>query len=54
VGLGRLDEAKVAADRLMEAFPTYTLTLQREINPWRDQAFAQRYLDALQIAGIPE
>ena len=54
VGLGRLDEAKVAADRLMEAFPTYTLTLQRQINPWRDQVFGQRYLDALQIAGIPE
>jgi len=54
VGLGRLDEAKAAAKRLMEAFPTYTLTLQRQINPWRDQAFGQRYLDALQIAGIPE
>ncbi|WP_114943529.1 adenylate/guanylate cyclase domain-containing protein [Microvirga calopogonii] len=54
VGLGRLDEAKIAAERLMEAFPTYTLTLQRQINPWRDQTFAQRYLDALQIAGIPE
>jgi adenylate cyclase len=44
----------VAADRLMEAFPTYTLSLQRQINPWRDQVFGQRYLDALQIAGIPE
>ncbi|WP_262029644.1 adenylate/guanylate cyclase domain-containing protein [Microvirga sp. Mcv34] len=54
VGLGRLDEAKIAAERLMEAFPTYTLTLQRQINPWRDQAFAQHYLDALQVAGIPE
>jgi adenylate cyclase len=54
VGLGRLDEARKAADRLMEAFPTYTLSLQRQINPWRDQAFAQRYLDALQIAGVPE
>ncbi|EIM29111.1 adenylate/guanylate cyclase domain-containing protein [Microvirga lotononidis] len=54
VGLGRLDEAKMAAERLMEAFPTYTLSLQRQINPWRDQTFAQRYLDALQAAGIPE
>ncbi|MGO4526338.1 adenylate/guanylate cyclase domain-containing protein [Microvirga sp. 2MCAF35] len=54
VGLGRLDDAKAAAERLMEAFPTYTLTLQRQINPWRDQTFAQRYLDALQVAGIPE
>jgi adenylate cyclase len=54
VGLSRLDEARKAANRLMEAFPTYTLSLQRQINPWRDQAFAQRYLDALQIAGVPE
>jgi adenylate cyclase len=54
VGLQRLDEARAAANRLMEAFPTYTLTLQREINPWRDQAFAARYLDALRLAGVPE
>jgi adenylate cyclase len=52
VGLGRLDEARAAAGRLMEAFPTYTLALQREINPWRDEKFAERYLEALRIAGI--
>jgi adenylate cyclase len=54
VGLQRLDEARAAANRLMEAFPTYNLSLQREINPWRDQAFAERYLDALRAAGVPE
>ncbi|WP_191060430.1 adenylate/guanylate cyclase domain-containing protein [Geminicoccus harenae] len=54
VGLGRMEEAKVAAGRLMAAFPTYTLTLQRQINPWRDMAFAQRYLDALRVAGVPD
>jgi adenylate cyclase len=54
VGLGRLDEARAAAKRLLEAFPTYTITLQREINPWRDQAFGERYLEALHVAGIPE
>jgi adenylate cyclase len=54
IGLGRLDEAKVAADRLMEAFPTYNLALQKRINPWRDKAFAERYLDALRAAGVPE
>jgi hypothetical protein len=54
VGLGRLDEGRAAARRLLEAFPTYTLTLQRQINPWRDHAFGERYLDALRIAGIPE
>jgi adenylate cyclase len=54
VGLGRLDEARGAARRLLEAFPTYNLTLQRQINPWRDQAFGERYLDALRTAGIPD
>jgi adenylate cyclase len=54
VGLGRLDEAGAAARRLMEAFPTYTIGLQRQINPWRDQAFCERYLEALRIAGVPE
>jgi hypothetical protein len=54
VGLQRLEEARSAALRLMQAFPTYTLSLQRQINPWRDEAFAQRYLDALRVAGIPD
>ena len=54
VGLNRLDEARAAARRLMEAFPTYTLALQRQINPWRDKAFAERYVEALGIAGVPE
>jgi adenylate cyclase len=54
VGLGRLDEARAAAGRLMEAFPTFTLTLQRQINPWRDEAFARRYVEAMAVAGVPE
>jgi adenylate cyclase len=53
VRLGRLDEARAAADRLMAAFPTYTLGLQRQINPWRDEAFGERYIEALGIAGVP-
>ena len=29
--------------------------LQREINPWRDKAFAERYVEALGgFAGVPE
>jgi adenylate cyclase len=54
VGLQWLDEARAAARRLLEAFPTYNLTLQRQINPWRDEAFGKRYLEALSVAGIPE
>ncbi|TIL77978.1 MAG: tetratricopeptide repeat protein, partial [Mesorhizobium sp.] len=54
VKLNRLDEARAAARRLMEAFPTYTLTLQRQINPWQDKVFAERYVEALGISGVPE
>ncbi len=54
VGLDRLDEAQAAAQRLIAAFPNYTLTLQRRINPWRDEAFAERYVEALRVSGIPE
>ena len=54
VGLGRMEEAEAAAKRLMAIFPTYTVTLQRETNPWRDQAFASRYLEALSLAGVPD
>ena len=54
VGLDRLDEAQAAARRLMEAFPTFSLSLQRQINPWRDKGFADRYVEALGIAGVPE
>ena len=54
VGLGRIEEARAAADRLMTEFPTYSLSLQRAINPWRDRSFADRYLDALRRAGIPD
>ncbi|WP_245455045.1 adenylate/guanylate cyclase domain-containing protein [Mesorhizobium sp. M9A.F.Ca.ET.002.03.1.2] len=54
VKLNRPDEAQAAALRLMEAFPTYTLGLQRQINPWRDKVFAERYVEALGIAGVPE
>ncbi|HEX6114919.1 MAG TPA: adenylate/guanylate cyclase domain-containing protein [Geminicoccaceae bacterium] len=54
VGLQRLDEARAAAKRLLATFPTYNLTLQRQINPWRDAAFGERYLQALRVAGIPE
>jgi adenylate cyclase len=54
VALKRFDAARAAARRLMESFPTYSLSLQRQINPWRDTAFSERYLEALRVAGIPE
>lgn len=54
VGLNRLSEARAAAERLMMAFPTYSLVLQRQINPWQDKEFGARYVEALRVAGVPE
>ena len=54
VGMGRFEEARAAARRLMEAFPTYSVALQVKVNPWRDEAFGARYLAALRLAGVPE
>jgi adenylate cyclase len=54
VGLGRIAEARVAAANLMTVFPTYSLSLQRQINPWRDTRFAAAYLAALRAAGVPD
>lgn len=54
VELDRLEEARAAAARMMDVFPTYTLTLQRQINPWRDKIFGERYIRALHTAGVPE
>ncbi|MGE3290348.1 MAG: hypothetical protein AB7I59_06880 [Geminicoccaceae bacterium] len=54
IGMGWVAEAKAAVVRLMDAFPTYGLVLQRRINPWPDLAFAEWYLKALRIVGVPE
>lgn len=54
VELQRMADARNAAERMMATFPTYSLALQREINPWRDQAFGERYIEAMRLAGVPE
>ena len=33
--------------------PDLHARLQTQINPWRDQAFAERYLEGLRLAGVP-
>jgi adenylate cyclase len=54
VQLERIDEAKLAAQCLMQLAPTMTLAGRWKEMPYRDQAFKTRYLDALRIAGVPE
>ena len=52
--LGRLDEAKAAARRLLEIAPSYSVSGRARLLPYKDQAHKDRYLNALRAAGIPE
>jgi adenylate cyclase len=54
VQLGRLDEARVAANRIMELRPETTISAIRLQIAYKDQAFKERYISALRVAGIPE
>jgi adenylate cyclase len=51
---GLEEEARAAARRFLGVSPTFTLTHQRTVTPFRNQAFCAEYLDALKRAGIPE
>jgi adenylate cyclase len=50
--LGRLQEAKAAADVLLAYDPTYTTSARAAI--YRDEDFRRRYYDGLKAAGLPE
>jgi adenylate cyclase len=52
VGLGRLQDAKVAAATFLALDPTFTITTR--MPKFRDAVFQQRYYDALKAAGLPE
>jgi len=54
VQLGRIDEAKLAAQRMLKLAPGLTLALRRKQMPIRDQAYRERVINALRIAGVPE
>jgi TolB-like protein/class 3 adenylate cyclase/Tfp pilus assembly protein PilF len=52
VGLGRLQDAKTAAETFLSLDPTFTITTR--LPKFRDVAFQQRYHSALKAAGLPE
>jgi len=54
VHLNRLGEAKDVAKRFLAINPAFTITRFREVQPFRDQSFVQRYLHSLQAAGLPQ
>jgi tetratricopeptide (TPR) repeat protein len=54
VWLGRPDEAKRVARRLLDLAPDLTVAKCRAMTPGTYITFRDRYMDALRNAGIPE
>ena len=52
--LGRLDEARQFAGKLLQAWPSYTISTYRHGNYLYPPDFIERACDALRTAGIPE
>jgi adenylate cyclase len=50
----REEEAQAAAARFLELSPGYTLTYQKKITPYSNQAYCLQLLDTLRRAGLPE
>lgn len=54
VELGRLDEARVVAQRLMALSPGLTIAKCRALQVGTDPVYTDRYMAALALAGIPD
>jgi tetratricopeptide (TPR) repeat protein len=52
--LGRLDEARASAERLLALEPQFTVSRFRDRSPGASYAIGQRFADALSAAGVPE
>jgi adenylate cyclase len=51
---GLQGDARAAAARFLELSPGYTLTYQRKITPYSNQAYCSQLLDTLRRAGLPD
>jgi adenylate cyclase len=51
---GLEDEGRAAAARFLQMSPTYTLSYQAQLTPYRDQAYSRQVITSLRRAGIPE
>jgi tetratricopeptide (TPR) repeat protein len=52
--LGRQDEAQRAVDRLVAYIPGYSVRAVRKNPMFSDPAFANKLVESLQLAGLPE
>jgi adenylate cyclase len=53
MGLGREEEARAVAEKLLRIVPTYSLE-KRAIHPYKDRAHLEQELSALRKAGLPD
>jgi len=52
--LGRIDEAKLAAQRILELTPAFTVSQFEHVTPFRDPAVRKRLADVYRAAGVPK
>ncbi len=52
--LGKMDMARVHAEKVLELEPEFTVSTFTKTLPFRDPADREFYLDALRISGLPE
>ncbi len=52
--LDRFDEAKQAAQRLLELVPGFTVTAYQSVSPLKDSALRKRFADIYHAAGVPK
>jgi hypothetical protein len=54
VGLGRLDEAKRTGQSLLTINPDFRISAFRKVQPFKDEVFVARYMEALRAADLPD
>jgi hypothetical protein len=54
VHLGRIEEAKLAAARLLELAPAYSVSYYLSVSPMRDHEYRETTAELLRAAGVPE
>ena len=54
VHLGLMDEAREQARQILRLHPEFTISRWRHRPPYRDEAFVERFVDALRKAGLPD
>ena len=52
--LGRIDEARRAAQRMLELTPKFTVSIYQSLSPFKDPEFRRRTAEIYRAAGVPK